>query len=577
MGGISARWFCCLWLLLMSGAVSGFEITAETQSEDLTRHIFHLQGPDAAVSVVDAERLWREGLFKPVTGDTLITSLNAMPEWFGFQLQLSDDALRGREWVISTQDVMHLTRLVLHVPVFIDGQPGYQRLQDSLHNFDQPAMGTPISSFLIDQSFDESRPFFVEVDGKLPLNARLLLQSRSAASWESTIRIAFFCLAFGVVLGLGIYNLILYFFVRDKVYLLYVVYALTMLIWQMQISGFFFFLDRQFGNDFYHALSPNFTTGIANLAGSLFTISFLRLRYQNQWQGAAILLVALANLFIGLATLGELDSSIYTLLHRSQFVLSGLSAAAIVIPTIILVRKGFRFALPFMLAWGFLGTGIVLLAVGYRPVLYGVQFPVGYNVLSSMAIEMILMSYALGLRIKGIQSEASRLEALSITDGLTGLYNQRHLHNLGPELLEKTPQVPGFKWAYVIIDIDHFKSFNDNYGHQIGDRVLKMLGKTIEQHIRHEDYAFRAGGEEFVLLMSVRQQEQAVAVMERIRESFQQLEIEVPGGQVVNCSLSAGVAVQHRGETAQQLFEIADKALYKAKGAGRNRVLLAVA
>ena len=240
MGGISARWFCCLWLLLMSGAVSGFEITAETQSQDLTRHIFHLQGPDAPVSAVDAERLWRGGLVKPVTGDSLVTSLNAMPEWFGFQLQLSDDALRGREWVISTQDVMHLTRLVLHVPVFIDGQPGYQRLQDSLHNFDQPAMGTPISSFLIDQSFDESRPFFVEVDGKLPLNARLLLQSRSAASWESTIRIAFFCLAFGVVLGLGIYNLILYFFVRDKVYLLYVVYALTMLIWQMQISGFFF-------------------------------------------------------------------------------------------------------------------------------------------------------------------------------------------------------------------------------------------------------------------------------------------------------------------------------------------------
>lgn len=78
-----------------------------------------------------------------------------------------------------------------------------------------------------------------------------------------------------------------------------------------------------------------------------------------------------------------------------------------------------------------------------------------------------------------------------------------------------------------------------------------------------------------MLLMNVRQEEQALVVMNRIRESFEQLEINISESESVHCSLSAGVAVQRADETAQQLFNMADRALYKAKAAGRNRVFLA--
>lgn len=520
---------------------------------------------------------WRDGEFLAGGFTTYITTeLSDNSQWLAFQLRRSANDNVEREWVLSTQDVMHLTRLSLYVPVQQDGQATYRLQRDSLHDMDGPPLGTSMSSFLLSPDFDDSRPFFLRVDGTLPLSAPLVLQTTQAANWESAVRIALSSLLFGSVLGLLFYNFVLYFFVRDATYLLYVAYAVSMLLWLMQISGYMLFLDRDLGLRYYSLISPNFSAGLANVLGSLFTVVFLRLHQQNRWQGVMVMLVSGINLCVGIATYFIVDKSTYALLHTAQYAIAGLSALVVVVPTILLALQGYRFALPFILAWGSLGAGIILMAAGVKPVYFGVSFPIGFNVLSAMAVEMVLMSYALGLRIKDVHSEADEMAQRSITDGLTELYNQRYFHDKTRTVVQMQ-SVHGSDWACAMMDIDHFKSFNDRYGHLLGDKVLKQLGQIIRTNIRQQDFGFRAGGEEFALLLNTDSLDEALKIVERIRCSFEAAVIVSDTGESLQCSLSAGVAQLRRHDGSDSFIHRADQALYSAKHAGRNRTLVAPA
>ena len=128
--------------------------------------------------------------------------------------------------------------------------------------------------------------------------------------------------------------------------------------------------------------------------------------------------------------------------------------------------------------------------------------------------------------------------------------------------------------AVAMLDIDHFKSINDTYGHAAGDRVLLALARLLKQRLRKSDVIARYGGEEFLVIMPYTTAENAARVMEEIRQHFASLELAGPGGIRFQCSFSAGVADQSQTAEAPTLVEYADRALYRAKDAGRNRVLL---
>ncbi len=526
-------------------------------------------------SVSDPELAYREwslGSFRDsLFDDTVTTDVTGGASWLAVQLQF--DPARIEKWILSTRDVMHLTHLTLYVPVREEGRVVYQAYADSLHDIAAPPSGTPLSSFVIDSTFAQEQPLLIRVDGQLPISAPLLLQSQSAAQWEAAVRIAITSLLFGAVIGLVLYNFVLYFFVRDITYLLYVAYASAMLLWLMQISGYMLLLDRQFGLAYYGLFTPNMSAGIANFFGSLFTVIFLRLYHQNRWQGMLVMGVAIFNVGIGVVSYWLLDSPSYPQLHFVQHVVSAFSALVIVVPTVLLALQGYRFALPFILAWGSLGAGIVLLGLGVQHEFFGVPFPVGFNVLAAMVVEMVMMSYALGLRIQDVRKEADQLAHLSITDGLTGLFNQRHFHQRVDEVV-KQASAGGESWACVMIDIDHFKQFNDRHGHPLGDKVLKRLGQIVTSNVRSQDLAFRVGGEEFALLIKAHSMSEALKIVERIRLSFEESRITTDGGEVLTCSLSAGVTMLGQEDSSKDLIDRADQALYSAKNAGRNCVLV---
>lgn len=162
----------------------------------------------------------------------------------------------------------------------------------------------------------------------------------------------------------------------------------------------------------------------------------------------------------------------------------------------------------------------------------------------------------------------------SQTDPLTGVHNRKALDHLLTRELASFER-GGEPVAVLVLDLDHFKRINDTLGHSVGDRVLKAVSGCLVEATRACDMVFRTGGEEFVILMRVAHQEDGVLAAERIRaavEGCAAVQDAAPGQQV---SASIGVALACRRDTALALFDRADKAMYEAKRAGRNRVAVA--
>ena len=166
------------------------------------------------------------------------------------------------------------------------------------------------------------------------------------------------------------------------------------------------------------------------------------------------------------------------------------------------------------------------------------------------------------------------LHEISIRDGLTGLYNRKHLMETLDKEVNRS-QRHSHSFSFLVIDIDHFKKYNDTYGHLAGDEVLSRLASVFKKSIRSSDYAARYGGEEFIIMLPEIGPEQGVEAAERIRNKVAE-ENFAGEGESIEVTISVGVAsYPENGEDAQSVIRNADAALYEAKELGRNRVVLA--
>lgn len=183
------------------------------------------------------------------------------------------------------------------------------------------------------------------------------------------------------------------------------------------------------------------------------------------------------------------------------------------------------------------------------------------------------------LRIKRLQTELQEknleLAQLSISDGLTGLYNHRHVQQVLHEEFERAKRT-GEPVAVVMFDLDHFKDVNDTYGHQVGDRVLQEMAEILRRTAREIDKLGRYGGEEFIAILPDTDLDDGAVFAERVRQDVAR-HLFPADGEALRMTVSAGVAVYpDRGITdPRELVRRADQALYAAKAAGRNRVMRA--
>lgn len=177
-------------------------------------------------------------------------------------------------------------------------------------------------------------------------------------------------------------------------------------------------------------------------------------------------------------------------------------------------------------------------------------------------------------RIYSLLKRSKQFEQMAFRDALTGVYNRRYFdHHL--QMVLQWAQHDEKPISLAFLDIDRFKSINDRFGHQVGDMVLQGLGHLLQQSLRTTDLLARYGGEELVILFQDTTAEQAAHVMQRILEKVRVQPLVRAEGQGTCITFSAGVAQWQPGLTEKRWVALADDAMYRAKQAGRDRVLVA--
>ena len=181
------------------------------------------------------------------------------------------------------------------------------------------------------------------------------------------------------------------------------------------------------------------------------------------------------------------------------------------------------------------------------------------------------LSEQVAMTLSNLQLRES-LRSQAIRDPLTGLFNRRYLEETLERELSRSER-KGRPLSLIMMDLDHFKRFNDSYGHAAGDELLKSFGKVLSQRARKDDVACRYGGEEFLLILPECTIDNAETVAETIRKDAMTLWIQTDPAQPV-VSISAGISCYpEHGDSSKGLMLTADRALYEAKSAGRNCVI----
>jgi len=192
---------------------------------------------------------------------------------------------------------------------------------------------------------------------------------------------------------------------------------------------------------------------------------------------------------------------------------------------------------------------------------------------TALSSEALLFTIAIAFILMAMAKErtSSMHRTAALIDPLTGAWNRRGFASESDRLLRESRR-DGSRAAVLFLDLDHFKSINDRYGHALGDEVLRLVTATLKSSVRSTDHIARLGGEEFSTILYGAPRDKAVEIAERIRSTFEE-RAAIVGGEPIAATVSIGV-VHHEGPTIDltELLAQADKALYQAKERGRNCV-----
>jgi diguanylate cyclase (GGDEF)-like protein len=184
-----------------------------------------------------------------------------------------------------------------------------------------------------------------------------------------------------------------------------------------------------------------------------------------------------------------------------------------------------------------------------------------------------LVAYLTTMLAQEIKHSKKKIEYLSQTDGLTELWNLRMFTLLADMELKRSTR-HSYPFSIVMFDADNLKQINDTYGHNTGNNYIKLLGKTIKESVRGTDVTARYGGDEFIVLMSETECNDALKASERVKKIIESKELDV-SGKKIKSTVSIGIAGYPKdGTDLQELMNKADKAMYASKGAGKNRVTI---
>jgi len=608
--GAVTRWAAFLLLLLWlcptsvwAMAPHQLHLTPQQHEYDVASASEYYEDPDGSLTIDEIIRRHDRLAWQ---------SVKATHQSFGF----TDSAYWFHFDILNQDQGIHRFLLEIHYPLLdeidlflaTDGKVIKSlRLGDNL-----PFANRPLAyrNFLFTPTFPEGQPVavYIRVKSEGAMLVPILLWHEHMFYLHEQEELLGYGLYFGAIAVFALYNLFLFFTVRERAYLYYVLYMVTFALFQAALFGLG-----------YQHLWPNAVTFQHYSIPIFMSLSlFFALRFSHHFLDLGLhcprgihvvrLLSALA-----IALLLSLPWLPYSLVTQAALLLTVIASTVLLLASFTVWRKGRAEAGGFLLAWTAFLLAVVLSSLDKLGVTR--LGTVTDTILQlGVVLQISIISLALAMRINKekqqrleaqqqtlqTQQQANlrledevkertqsleqamaelaqanrRLDAMSHTDGLTGLKNRR----LFDEELDR--QFRGAARSHTplslaMLDIDHFKRINDEYGHPVGDDFLRLIAAVITAEIKRPlDSACRYGGEEFALILPDTPMEGANTLAECIRAAVEAIHHKV-GEQRVPITISIGTATlsPSRGDQPAALIQLADQALYQAKAQGRNRVI----
>jgi len=421
-------------------------------------------------------------------------------------------------------------------------------------------------TFLLDTSLPD-KTAYIRLTTEQTFQFSLKAHSMDELPWYFMSDTLFFGLVAGMLLLAMIYNFAIGLNAKEPAYLYYALYVFCNLIYSMMMEGYFRLLFPEWGSA---AIVSNAATIIVILSAILFVRKFLDTktslpRLDILLRGVIIVCVVWC---VCLLFVPDLYSYLLTIL------IGAISPMLALIAGIMSYRQGHPMARYFIIAWL-----LFLISAGCWGWMWlGVIEPKDWVIklyLLGTLLEVVLLSLVLGYRFSFLKAQTQTLHAaksryreLSETDELTGVLNRRgFVKRVGM----KMQSYSSVNLVWLALDVDHFKRFNDAYGHPAGDDLLQKMGGLLNKKGRKENIVGRIGGEEFAILLVNCPMPDAQYFIDRLLIEFEAVNITTSKGEQVSTTLSIGVTEIQLGESVEQVWKRADDLLYKAKQKGRNR------
>jgi len=609
--GLSYLLLC--FCLCVSGSIAAEESFANTSPN------FNIEKENIQVLIDPTHALTIEDILKQpdlpwAINHQKIPSFGFSPDtyWFRFVIAESD-----REWILELNYA-----LIDHITMYrIKAQ---NSIEETIKTGDQqPFSQRPIKhrSFLFPISASEqSQEIILKIRSSSSIQLPLSLWPEKAFFEEDQYTFVEHGLYYGIVLVMALYNFFLFLRLRNSAYAFYVLYVLAFAVAQLSLTGFayqFIWPESPEWNERSLAVIIPLTV----VCGMVFVANFLKLKTNNP---------RLFSLVYSQAAIGLIFAALSTHYPYAVMIPYGAALAVVACLSILLIsyyitfRSAYKYAIYFSAAWSAFLVGSVVLAMNK----FGI-FPRTWATESAAqvgsAIEIILLSFALAERLHDAtaqrfiaeaetlrvneelintqkqQNEALEVEVeqrtqdlrlaldkvkllneelsdLSTMDQVTGVRNRRYFDEMLDREFRRGKRNQS-TLSLIMIDLDHFKAINDNYGHLTGDVCLKSVSLEIYNLVkRPPDLVCRYGGEELAVVLAETSFEGAMMLAERIRAHIEALEIDVETN-LIKLTASLGVSsitlsneLKDCQFACKDIISLADNALYKAKQEGRNQV-----
>ena len=599
MHGLCKGWMALLlgWLFIAGSAIAQPAATLDTgvKSLQLTPYVSYHHDADGRADVATMFALAKSGGFMPLPPDGPTFGFKDGAFWFRVQI-VNQDPDEPR-WVLLQQYALSdYLDLYLRYP---DGRIEHQAGGDML-----PFSTRPIRyrqpNMLVSLPPGEPVEMLLRVQSQSSMQVPLALYTPTAFAELARDTQFGQGIYYGILLALLVYNLVLWFWLRDTGYLWYT----------FHVAAFGLNLISLYGLGFEY-LWPNWpwladksiplSISIALLAMQQFARYFLEL--PQRWplgNRIALGFIAFFLLWAGASLVLP-----YRITTPAVAVMVFPSVTWLVVESVVLYRRGYAPAKLFMLAWALFLLGITAftaIAFGLLPKTFFTE----YGVQLGSAAEMLLLSVALGYRYAGLREENERvvreaneqlerkvaarttelssamaqlneanaqLREYSRRDPLTGSYNRRHFREVFEQQLRDVLD-GGQSLGLLMADLDNFKQINDNYGHLVGDECLRAVARCFNEALADRNaMVARFGGEEFVAVLPGIDAQGALQAAELVRQRILNTPV-YSGRRHVRLSISIGVhtVAPDRTIAPEEALRLADEALYRAKNDGRNCV-----